>query len=120
MYGFILVDGNESRGIGSLHANNYGWFADPPISDNLHNKFVEWQAIFEHDGENILFDWESFHKTGIDLCILLKNELGDTVRIVYEKSFEDPNKNQDDRREILNDGQLMILRTREEIYKFIS
>ena len=30
------------------------------------------------------------------------------------------NKNQDDRREILTDGQLMILRTREEIYGLAS
>ena len=116
MYGFLLDDGDETRGIGSLHADDLGWIAYPPISDNLHCAFVEWQSLFAHDCESKLFDWGSFHKKGIELCILLKKELGDTVRVVYEKSFEDPNKNLNDRREILNNSRLKILRSREEIY----
>lgn len=60
--------------------------------------------------------WRSFHKLGLELSLRLKQELGDTVRIIYEKPFGDPDKAKDDRREILSNGTLLPLPCRLEVY----
>ncbi len=119
-YGWIIRDGDESNGVGPNHADSEGWGGDHPISAGLHEAFVQWQSLFEGatlaDDETALrFDWESFHAQGIVLCQRLKAELGDAVRIVYEKPFEDPKRAQEDRREILADGSLLRLPGRYEV-----
>lgn len=121
-YCWIITDGDESQGLGSSHAGSmFGWCDDHPISEGLQTKFEDWQLMFERDvsvwGDvDTDFDWEAFHKRGLKLCFWLKQEIGDAARIIYEKPFEDPNKDNDDRREILSDGSLLALPGRITVF----
>lgn len=83
----------------------------------LEQDFEQWQSQFEDipvgsfDG----FDWEGFHREGIALSRKLKKSLGVDVRVVYEKAYEDPNNGVDERREILTNGSLKSLASRNEV-----
>ncbi len=117
-YGWIIRDGDESHGVGGNHACQCGWVGDHSISETLHQAFAEWQLIFElddsllEDSHQSSFDWDSFHETGLKLCFQLKQELGDDVRIIYLKPYEDPNSEQNMRVEILLDGDVLELPNR--------
>jgi hypothetical protein len=121
-YGWIIRDGDESRGVGPNHASSlFGWRGNHLISDDLRDEFEKWQSLFERQVDvlaevDTYFDWKTFHEKGLELCLRLKQEVGDVARIVYEKPFEDPEKEQDERREILSDGTLLPLPGRKEVY----
>lgn len=110
-------------GVGSNIAGPGGWGADLPISSDLENAFIKWQGEFEshawHESADKAgyanFDWMNFHARGLALTIRLKAELGDAAVVIYEKPFEDPNRNEHERTEILAGGQLRLLPSRSEI-----
>lgn len=118
-YGWIIKDGDESHGVGGCHACQSGWEGEHPISEILHQAFGEWQLIFERGYRQDFYQlssyWDSFHATGLKLCFQLKQELGDDVRIIYEKPFEDPNREQHERLEILLDGNVLELPNRNAL-----
>jgi len=110
-------------GVGENVAGFGGWGGDPPISSDLENAFKTWQGEFEshawHGSADkdcyADFDWASFHARGLDLTIRLKAELGDAAVVIYEKPFEDPNRNDHERTEIRAGGQPRLLPSRKEI-----
>jgi hypothetical protein len=120
-YGWIIEDGDENTGVGVNHAGYYGWEGEHSISESLQKAFAEWQLIFDKDdslwqnSHQSYFDWDFFHATGLKLCFQLKQELGDDVRIIYEKPFEDPNREQHERLEILLDGNVLELPNRNAL-----
>ena len=62
------------------------------ISPALEAEFNEWTAQFEQFAERVEFDWETFHRQGINLSKKLKSELGSRYEVVYHKPSEDPNR----------------------------
>lgn len=63
--------------VGACHADRYGWYGEPSISDELHQQFAAWQLEFEktcHLDKNAFadFDWVDFNRRGIMLCHKLK------------------------------------------------
>ena len=104
--------------LGRNCADESGWYAAPPISENLHQAFARWQAEFEQLGwctkvELEWFDWVDYHSRGIVLAHRLKNEFGDAAVVIYEKASEDPCHRDAERREILPNGQVRILPSRK-------
>jgi len=55
------------------------------------------------------WDWQAFHERGLQLAHWLKEEVGETYRVIYMKPAEDPDHRQDERREILATGQFLAL-----------
>lgn len=100
--------------LGGNHADETGWYADHPISDQLHQAFCRWQLQFTEalpcdKAEGLLdMDWERFHHQGLALTRRLKAELGHAARVFYVKPYEDPNIYLCDRREILADGVVRV------------
>lgn len=65
---------------------------DFPISQSLLNEFYNWHSSFEGFlFEKPSFNWNEYHKKGISLAKKLKKEVGENVKVVYQKPFEDPN-----------------------------
>jgi hypothetical protein len=63
------------------------------------------------------FDWVDYHRRGISLSHQLKEELGERVVVIYEKAFEDPRHHDAERREILADGTVLIMPSRDRLAK---
>jgi len=120
-FGWVIANGDESQGVGPNHADTSGWYGEHPISRGLQEAFACWQDLFEAapmlDDGTIGLEWDKFHAMGIDLARKLKTEIGDRARIIYEKPFEDPDREQDERREVLSDGSLLPLPSREQVYR---
>ena len=86
----------------------------------LEQEFYEWQSEFENmdcspDAWS-KFDWQSFHREGTRLARKLKRQQGEKYRVIYEKPSEDPGSQRNERREVLLDGSLLLLRSRAEIH----
>jgi hypothetical protein len=116
-YGWVSRREEGDHGVGSCHADDSGWYATPGISAPLQQSFAEWQAVFNRTRGDFThdFDWEEFHRRGLALAVLLKIELGNAARIVYEKPFEDPSCDADERREVRIDGSIRKLPSRREL-----
>ena len=117
-YGWLTRGDPESRtGVGSCwridNLRELGFH----VTDKLERDFESWQETFEIAPFNgfVDLDWPHYHARGIDLARRLKAELGDGVRIIYEKPCEDRNRLQRERREVLADGSVMDQPSREEI-----
>jgi hypothetical protein len=112
-YGWIKRDGLITRYVGPCVACFGSWGGDHPISQELEERFSKWQATFEREvsvwGNDEKFDWQTFHKIGLELCIQLKQEIGEAARIIYIKPSEDPNCEVENRREIFADGSYSII-----------
>ncbi len=109
-YGWINREGTDA--LGPNHADTSGWCGDHSISDELQADFAAWQTEFEAapmdwDAGTALLDWPRFHERGMALARRLKAELGDAVRIYYEKPVEDPNQRINERVEILAGGAIV-------------
>lgn len=109
-YGWINREGTDT--LGPNHADTSGWGGDHSISDELQADFAAWQTEFERatnewEAGIALLDWPRFHERGIALARRLKAELGDAVRIYYEKPVEDPNQRNNERVEILAGGAIV-------------
>jgi hypothetical protein len=87
------------------------------ISKKLRRRLANWQSYYEKygfdDASTQHIDWVQFHREGTALAVELKQELGDEVRVIYEKAWEDPNRELNERREVLLDGQLVPVNTDE-------
>jgi hypothetical protein len=83
----------------------------------LQAEFEEWQDEFErawNGGEKLKLDWRLFHAEGIGLARRLKASLGDSVRVIYEKPYEDELHEMWERREVMLDGDLVDLPNRRQ------
>ncbi len=83
----------------------------------LQAEFEEWQDEFErawNGGQKLKLDWRLFHTVGIGLARRLKASLGDSVRVIYEKPYEDELHEMWERREVMLDGYLMDLPNRRQ------
>lgn len=118
-YGWMKSNGKERSGVGPCVASSSGWYGDHPISQELEDQFFEWQTKFEREvsvwGNDEAFDWSTFHKLGLELCVRLKQEVGDVARIIYQKASEDPNCDFDNRLEVFENGSYLVLKNRREL-----
>jgi len=60
------------------------------VTKELEADFAEWAISFEKDYDSPAFDWEAFHRRGIELSKRLKQEIGTRFDIEYHKAIEDP------------------------------
>lgn len=113
-YCWMTDDGVEHEGVGVCIAGCNGWHGKHPVSSELHEAFMAWQAVFEEEGMLDYggeFDQIAFDASGLALTRRLKTELGDRARVIYEKVESGP----DERCEVLADGLLMRLPSRSEM-----
>lgn len=108
------VSRSEQGGVGGNVCDGMGWDESMPLSEGLFLKFVDWvlpieEAASIRNGFDADWDWVAFHARGLQLANWLKDEVGNTHRVVYQKSWDDPNHGIDERREILADGSLQAL-----------
>ncbi len=110
-----LVERPGNGGIGGNLCDGICWDESFPMSEGLWRKFADWAIEFDRtsfysdnfDAKD--WDWIAFHARGLQLARWLKEEVGDTYRVIYEKPCEDPNHGIDERREILVDGSIAPL-----------
>ena len=105
------VDRSNEGGVGGCLCDGTYWDKSFPISEGLWRMFADWAIAFDKTESTrtsyaSCWDWTRFHTRGLQLARLLKEEVGDSYRVVYEKPFEDPDHNTDERTEILADGSL--------------
>jgi hypothetical protein len=111
-WAWVKNTNDETPRIGGNIADACGWYGKHPISHGLLSDFIVWANEF--DGSRLYdrevsnqFDWPAFHTRGLELAKRLKNELGNDVRVYYEKPFEDPSHETSGRIEILAEGVLV-------------
>ncbi|WP_326499218.1 hypothetical protein [Methylomicrobium sp. Wu6] len=118
-YGWIKRNGDEGNGVGPCIGYSSGWYGDHPVSQELQDHFSEWQMKFEREvsvwGNEEAFDWSTFHEVGLELCVRLKQEIGYAARIIYQKAGEDPNCDVENRLEVLEDGNYLVIKRRREL-----
>lgn len=85
----------------------------------LTKEFEEWQSYWERNWSGYMdqFDWRTFHAEGIDLARRLKKSVGEKYRVVYEKPCEDPGRTNQERCEVMNDGDLVELPAQDALHK---
>ena len=109
------VDGPGRAGVGTNICDGVCWDESFPMSEGLWRKFADWAIEFDRttfysdDFDANGWDWIAFHERGLELARWLKEEVGDTCRVVYVKPCEDPEYEVDERREVLADGTLVPL-----------
>jgi hypothetical protein len=89
-----LADNPDMRGMGGNLCDGVGWDESFPMSEDLWRKFADWaisfdKTRFDWSGYAEGWDWAEFHNRGLQLAQWLKNEVGDSYRVVYEKPWED-------------------------------
>ena len=89
-----LADSPDMRGTGGNLCDGVGWDESFPMSEDLWRKFADWAISFDKTRFDLSgyaegWNWEGFHNRGLLLAQLLKNEVGDRYRVVYEKPWED-------------------------------
>jgi hypothetical protein len=57
----------------------------------------------------VMLNWSDFHARGLKLARWLKQEVGATFRVIYEKSWADPARHTDQRFEVLDNGSVVPL-----------
>jgi len=108
-------------GVGGNIADGHYWGTDCPISEGLLAAFDDWQSKFESAGRRrnkaypFPLDWNDYHRRGLELTRRLKAELGEDICVVYEKPYEDPDRDTDERREVLLRGGLVALPSRRDL-----
>ena len=104
----------RTGGVGANLCDGVFWDESFRMSEGLWRKFADWAIEFDRTefySDDIDEDWDriAFHARGLELARWLKEEVGDTYRVVYEKPCEDPEYQVDERREVLADGTLVPL-----------
>ncbi len=84
----------EIGGVGPNLCDGSFWDESFPISECLWRKFADWaiefdSTCFDESGFSEGWDWSSYHSHGLELSRLLKNEVRDRYRVVYQKPYED-------------------------------
>lgn len=110
-----LVDAPDQTGIGCNICNGTEWDDECPMSEGLWQKFAHRAIEFDRTAfysdrfDANSWDWIAFHKRGLQLARWLKEEVGETYRVVYDKPCEDPNHAINECTEIIADGSLLLL-----------
>lgn len=107
----------DDQTVGGLICDGVDYDDDCPMSEGLWREFTPWACAF--DGTEFYrddyvaddWDWLAFHARGLQLAHRLKQEVGETHRVIYDKPVEDPNMCMEERREIFLDGTLQTLFT---------
>lgn len=111
-YAWLKDDGDTTAYVGGNIADAVSGFefSGYRVSNALEAEFRAWMILFGNHSDSSAFDWPSFHRQGMALGKRLKDELGDQVRVVYDKAAEDPSyvmgASTEIRTEILADGSL--------------
>lgn len=112
---WINREGNDCGGIGGNCCDAIYRCGSHPMSDALFDAFIGWITEFEtaswaraSSGELDL-NWPDFHERGLSLAKRLKDEVGTAFRVIYVKPVEDPAHREDERREILDNGSVVLL-----------
>lgn len=109
------VDAPEEVGVGGNICDGTGWDEACPMSEELWRKFADWAIEFDRtsfysdDFDASGWDWQAFHERGMQLARWLKEEVGESYRVIYTKPAEDPDHRHDERREILATGEFLAL-----------
>lgn len=109
------VDDPGRAGVGTNICDAVCWRESFPMSEGLWRKFADWAIEFDRttfysdDFDANGWNWTDFHVRGLELAHWLKEEVGDTYRVVYEKPCEDPEYEVDERREVLTDRTFVPL-----------
>lgn len=112
---FLWLDDSPDQidiGVGELLCSGIHWDETVPMTKGLWQKFAYWAIAFNRTAfysdsfDDSSWDWIAFHAHGLQLSRWLKEEVGDTYCVVYEKPAEDPNHRINGRVEILADGML--------------
>lgn len=117
---FLWINrGGEDAGVGGNCCDATGPCGSHPLSAALHADFSKWVTEFGNapflspeSSASVHLNWAAFHKRGLGLARRLKFEMGEHYRVVYAKPMEDPNRTRNQRREVNEDGTLMLLSTR--------
>lgn len=96
------------------------WDGIQRMYETLEGELEAWQGVFErgdllNEESAAAFDWARFHGDGLALARRVRAILGPQFRVVYEKPGEDPHCAVDERREVMPDGGLRALPSRDEI-----
>ena len=108
-----LADRPDTVGVGENLCNATFWDASLPLSEGLWRQFADWATEFNRTAfysdafDASGWDWIGYHARGLRLARLLKEEVGDAYRVIYDKPCEDPNHRIDERREVVADGSLV-------------
>ena len=108
-----LADQPDTVGVGENLCNATFWDASLPLSEGLWRQFADWATEFNRTAfysdafDASGWDWIGYHARGLRLARLLKEEVGDAYRVIYDKPCEDPNHRIDERREVVADGSLV-------------
>jgi len=103
--------------VGGLICDGIDYDDDCPMSEGLWREFSPWACAFDGTtfySDNYVaddWDWQAFHARGLHLAHRLKQEVGETHQVIYDKPVEDPNMGIEERREIFLDGTLQTLST---------
>lgn len=120
--------GDDSFGVGGSCCDSVGRCGSHPMSDALFEAFNAWIAEFgaapwsegslSDPGDpnsdyvirpRMILNWPDFHTRGLALARRLKGEVGPAFRVIYEKPREDPAHRDQERREVLDDGSVVLL-----------
>jgi len=110
-----LVDALDEDGMGCKRCDSSVLNESFPMSEGLWQKFADWTiefdrtALYSDNSNNNGWDWLAVHIRGLELARRFKEAVGETYRVSYLKSNEDPNHRIDERLEILTSGALMPL-----------
>ena len=105
----------EKSGLGSNLCDGTFWDESYPLSEGLWRKFADWAIEFDRTAfyrasfDASDWDWAAYHDRGLQLSRWLKEEVGNSFRVVYQKPCEDPNHMINERTEILTGGGLVSL-----------
>ena len=91
-------DSLSEPGVGGCAADAVtGFEPEYGVPDWLQKRLGDWSVRYESTYDTPGFDWTAFHREGLELAKQLKRALGDDFTVVYEKPWEDPNREIDER-----------------------
>ena len=117
-----IVNRPDQRGVGPNLCDGTYWDEAFPLSEGLWQKFADWTIEFDHtdfylnESDPADWHWEAFHERGLQLTRWLKEEVGDSYQVVYQKPGEDPGHRIDERREMQSDGTLAPLLSHRDLH----
>lgn len=113
-WGWIREPG--AKGVGSCFASDDWWGEDQELPSDLLYHFKKWQTVFEALAldQPEMINWPVFHERGLELCRELREYLSTDIRLFYEKPWEDPDCDTDEKgqqwlSEIMPDGKIRIV-----------
>ena len=108
-------DGTTLVGGCIADADNGFEFSEFWVPPGLEQAFADWMGEFGSNCDDANADWASFHERGIELSRRLKEHLADQVRVIYDKTGEDPDAaygSMTERIEVFADGTLKRITVR--------